>query len=375
MIILDERNFLQKELEEKGFKVFDFYENSKVLSMEEFTKLDLTRRGEFVLIDTQTVLTHPELQENFKVVMNTFLGAVFFHEHSNERAQNWVRDEGAFLNKIIGEYALPMAPLSWTILSNQLQFLWNLLEDQRKLQRHMVEFSRELDQVLQEAEVEMVRAKKIHNTIVPRRNEEIKGIVFTNKYGAGEGGGGEFYDLVSTSSKVYQILFSSQSYLLSSSVMGILAEYREKGFDTEAFLKDVEDEISAINVTKKKKPFVDLTLLELDLSTLVLTLLTDTKSELYSQTKGQLNLQKGSSVQLAKNEKVVVFSTGFLFNWNEGHPDKNLAEFLKLHKGSSTVELMSELFFQVKEGRESQFLQKDAIVVMMEVNRHGIHKI
>ncbi len=375
MIILDERNFLQKELEEKGFKVFDFYEDLSVLSMKEFSELELKRRGEFLLIDTQTVLSHPELQETFKSVMNTFLGAVFFHEHSNEKAQNWVRDEGSFLNKIIGEYSLPMAQLNWTILSNQLQFLWNLLEDQRKLQHHMAQFSLELDQVLQEAEVEMVRAKKIHNTIVPRRNEEIKGIVFTNKYGAGEGGGGEFYDLVSTPSKVYQILFSSQSYLLSSSVMGILEHHREKGFSTEAFLKDVEDEIENINASKKKKPLIDLMLLELDLSTLVLTLATDSKAELYSQTKGKLELSKGSSIQLAKNEKVVVFSTGFLFNWNEGHPDKNLSEFLKHQGGNSTGELMSELFFQLKEGRESQFLKKDAIVVMMEVNRHGIHKV
>jgi len=374
MIILDERNFLQKELEEKGFKVFDFYENLTVLSMKEFAELDLKRRGEFLLIDTQTILNNPDLQEHFKSVMNTFLGAVFFHEHSNEKAQNWVRDEGSFLNKIIGEYSLPMAPLNWTILSNQLQFLWNLLEDQKKLQHHMAQFSLELDQVLQEAEVEMVRAKKIHNTIVPRRNEEVKGIVFTNKYGAGEGGGGEFYDLVSTPSKVYQVLFSSQSYLLSSSVMGILAEYREKGFNTEAFLKDIKDEIESLNVTKRK-PFFDLLLLELDLSTLSLTQLSDSKAELYSQTKGQISLQKGSSVQLVKNEKVVVFSTGFLFNWNEGHPDKNLSEFLKLQGGNSTGELMSELFFQLKEGRESQFLKKDAIVVMMEVNKHGIHKI
>lgn len=375
MIILDERNFLQKELEEKGFKVFDFYDNTTVLSMKDFVELELKRRGEFLLIDTQTVLNHPGLLENFKSVMNTFLGAVFFHDHSNEKAQSWVRDEGAFLNKIIGEYSLPMAQLNWTILSNQLQFLWNLLEDQRKLQRHMAEFSLELDQVLQEAEVEMVRAKKIHNTIVPRRNEEIKGILFSNKYGAGEGGGGEFYDLVATPSKVYQVLFSSQSYLLSSSVMGILGQQREKGFNTEVFLKDVADEIEAINTTKKKKPFFDLMLLELDLSTLVLTLLSDSKAELYSQKKGQIDLKKGSSVQLSKDEKVVVFSTGFLFNWSEGHPDKKLSEFVKLQGANTSGEMMSELFFQLKEGRDSQFLKKDAIVVMMEVNRHGIHKI
>src|SRR5690606_11849978 len=115
----------------------------------------------------------------------------FIHDHSNEKAQAWVTNEGAFLPKIIGEYSLPMSQLHWTILSNQLQFIWTLLEDQKKLQKHMVQFSLELDQVLQNAEVEMNKAKKINEVLVPRRKEEIKGITFSNKYLAGDGGGGE----------------------------------------------------------------------------------------------------------------------------------------------------------------------------------------
>ncbi len=375
MIILDERKFLTKELESKGFEVFDFYENHQVMDLKSFNALELKRRGEFLLVDTQTLLNHPEGQETFKSVMNTFLGAVFFHEHSNEKAQSWVQNEGAFLTKIIGEYSLPMPQLNWTILSNQMQFFWNLIEDQRKLQKHMAQFSVELDQVLQNAEVEMTKAKKIHEALVPRRNDEIKGVLFTNKYAAGDGGGGEFYDLLQTPSKVFQILVSSQSYLISSAILGILGQHREKDFNADAFLKDALSEIETINGAKKKKSAVDLMILELDLGTLNLKVHSDSKAELYSQMNGKLNLKKDQHYQLAKGEKVIVFSTGFLFNWSEGHSEKDLFNFLKNHQKASSNELMSEFFIQLKEGHKETFLQKDATVVMMEVNRHGIHKV
>ena len=375
MIILDERQYLEKELETKGFEIFDFYENHRVLSMKEFTSLELTRRGEFLLVDTQTLLDHPELQEDFKSVLNTFLGAVFFHGQENEKAQSWVTNEGSFLTKIIGEYSLPMPQLNWTILSNQLQFFWGLLEDQKKLQKHMAQFSVELDQVLQNAEIEMVKAKKIHETLIPRRNDEIKGIKFANKYAAGEGGGGEFYDLIQTPTKVFQVLVSSQSYLISSSVLGISGNHRDKEFNPYDFLKEARGEITTINETKKKPSEVDLLILELDLSTLNLKIYNESKAELYSQSKGRIIFDHNQSYQLTKGEKVIVFSTGFLFNWREAHPNKSIHKFLEDSSKFSLVELMPELFFQLKEGKETEFLTKDATVVMMEVNRHGIHKV
>lgn len=375
MIIIDERNYLQQELAAKGFVVFDFFENNKVMSVKEFTSLELKRRGDFLLIDTQTILNHPGLIENFKTVLNTFMGAVFFHDHTNEKAQEWVKNEGAFLTKIIGEYSLPMPQLSWTILSNQLQFFWTMLEDQRKLQKHMAQFSLELDQVLQNAEEEMVRAKKIHEIFVPRRKDEIKGISFVHKYAAGEGGGGEFYDLVQTSSKVYQIMLSSQSYLISSAILGILGQQKEKDFNPQAFLKDALQEIETINGAKKKKANVDLMVLELDLTSLKMTSHTNSKAELYSQSKGALPVTKDATYQLDKGEKVIVFSSGFISNWSEGHPEKDMNQFVKAQAKLPLNELMSELFFHVKEGKEGSFLKRDATVVMMEVNRHGIHKI
>ena len=375
MIILDERNFLNPELISKGFEIFDYYEGVKVLSINDFCSLELKRRADFLLVDTESLLRHPELLEQFKTILNTFMGAVFFHDHSNAKAQDWVKNEGAFLSKIIGEYALPMTQLSWTILTNQLQFFWTLIEDQRKLQRHIAEFSVELDQVLQNAESEMFKAKKIYETFVPRKSEEIKGVHFTNKYAVGDGGGVEFYDLIQAGGKVYHVLLSTQSYLISSALLGILSQEKEKGFNPDSFLKDASAEVETINQAKKKKSEADILILEMDLGTLVATAKSNSKAELYGQESGRVSLTKGTSHHMQKGEKVIVLSPGFLFNWNEGHPQKKLQDYLSQNKNLGTHELMSELFFQLKDNKSEKMLQKDATVFMMEVNRHGIHKV
>lgn len=375
MIILDERDFLEKELVHKGFEIFDFYQERRVLNMDSFVGLELKRRNEIILVDTETVLSHPHSLERFKTLLNTFLGVIFFHEHQNFQAQNWVKDESSYLKKIIGEYSLPMPDLSWNILSNQMQFFWNLVDEQKSLQKHLAQFSYELENVLQNAEEDMLKAKKIHATLIPKRNEEIKGIAFTYKYSAGEGGGGEFYDMVQTSSKIFHIIFSGQSYLLSSAVMALLASQKEKNFKPDEFILDVLKEADAINSSKKKKSDFDLLVTEIDPATLSLKIYTKSNAELYSYSNGSLGLSKGDIYQMKKGEKIIVFSSGFLFNWKESHPKENLYDFLKLEEKLSTAELTSELFFQLKEGKEGKFLKKDATLLLMEVNRHGIHKV
>lgn len=383
MVLLDERKFLIKQLEDHEFNIFDFYDARETFTLEALCELPLNRRADVLLVDTQTVLDHPELQEKFKVILNTFLGVIFFHEQKNVKAQSWVHDQSAFLTKIIGEYSLPMPQLQWTMLSNQLQFLWNILEEQKGLQKHIVKFSQELDQAIHSAESEMIKAKKIHEVLIPRRSEEIKGVSFLNKYAAGDGGGGEFYDLHHAGNKIYQVLISSQSYLISSSLIGVLNLHKQKEFHPEAFLKDARAEIQAINGAKKKKSEVELVILEMDTSQLTLKLSGWGQAEFYSQLNGKVNLglkpapdsTETLTYQLAKGEKMIVFSPGFIFNWREGHINQELYTFLRNHHELNQTDLMMELFLQLSLVKETEFLSKDATIVMMEVNRHGIHQI
>ncbi len=383
MVILDERGFLDKQLEDQGFKIFDFYDEHKILDIKSLCELPLSRKADILLVDTQSVLNHPELEEKFKTMLNTFLGVIFFHEQKNDKAHTWVLDQAAFLTKIIGQYALPMPQLDWTMLSNQMQFLWTLLSEQKALQSHLVKFSQELDLALQVAENEMLKAKKIHEILIPKRSDEIKGISFLNKYASGDGGGGEFYDLHQTGNKIYQIFISSQSYLISSSLIGVLNLHKQKDFKEEAFLRDAKNEIQAINGSRKKKSEVEIVILELDISHLTLKASGWGKFEFYSHLNGQIDLGLNASqdlkeslpYQMVKGEKMIVFSPGFLFNWKEGRIKLELYSFLKGHHRLPQSDLLMELFLQLSLVKEAEFLSKDATVVMMEVNRHGIHKI
>lgn len=374
MIIVDERQFLAQELENKGFQVFDFYDRHQVLSLASLCQMPLQKRAEILLVDTQTVLLHPELKENFITILNTFLGVVFFHEQQNQAAQQWVEAQGAFLTKIVGEYALPMPQLSWTILSNQLQFFWSILQEQKLLQQHLSQFSQELDQLLKTAESEMHKAKKVHDILLPKRSDEIKGVQFFHKYTVGDGGGGEFYDMFHLGNVVYQVLISSQSYLISSALMGILNQEKPK-FATASFLQLAQAEIKTINEAKKKKSDVEVSILEIDLSQLSLRVLGWGKPELYSQNKGMLRLEPQEQFQLMKGEKIIVISPGFLFNWKEDHVKQDLATFIKSHEQLVPQDLLMELFFELRQNEAQDISHKDATVVVIEVNRHGIHKV
>jgi hypothetical protein len=375
MLIVDERQFIKAELQSHGFDLFDFFDVIKVAKVKELCEMNLQRRSDILLVDTETLLNHPEFHEQFKMVLNTFLGVVFFHDQKNQKAQSWVQDQAAFLTKIVGEYSLPMPQLQWTMLSNQLQFFWGILQEQKLLQKHIAEFSRELDQVLITAESEMSRAKKIHEILIPKRTEEIKGVHFHNKYATGDGGGGEFYDLYQTPGKVFQILIASQSYLISSALMGILNSFKKNDFDVALFLQDCRNEVATINSAKKKKSEVELLVIELDLNELRLKAYGDSKAEFFSQAQGKVELSQDKSYQLSKGEKFVVFSPGFISNWKEAQIRQDVHAFSKQRAESLPTELLTEYFYQLRLDKESEFLKKDATVFMMEVHRHGIHEV
>jgi hypothetical protein len=379
MVILDERGELIRELELKGIDLFDFYENHEVLDLEKFSQLPLTRRSQVLLVDTKSILQRPELVMKIQSVINTFPGAIFFHHQEDQAAQDWISTQASYLNKIIGLFTLPLSEIQWTILSNQLQFFWRMEQEQSALQKHLVKFSQELDLTIQAAEAEMLKAKKVHQLLIPKRRDEIKGITFLNKYAVGEGGGAEFYDLIDSGSKVYQVFICGQSYLVSSALIGLLNQHKnKKEFNPQSFLADARQEVQIINNSKKKNSNVEVMILELELTHLKLTATTLQGNQdgfnCYSAIQGNIDLSTGD-YQMLKGDKLFILSPGLVFNWKESRMKGDLYSFITDHQHLPSEDLLLEIFMQVKHGQESNFLAKDATLVMMEVNRHGIHKV
>lgn len=375
MIIIDEQNTLLKRLSSDEFSLKDFFSDLVPLSMMRFCSQELKKRNELVLVDVQSVLKHPELFEKFRIVLNTFLGAICFYENSSNEAIEWLNQEVAISPKLIASFSLPLLNRDKTFLINQIQFFSNLIEEQKNLQKHMTKFSIELDQVLAEAHMDMLKVKKMHGSMIPKRNQEIKGINFSTKYAVGDSGGAEFFDLIQTPKKVFLILISSQSYLGSNAIMGILSSMKNDDFIPEEFIQAADKEMEMINSSKKKKSICDLTVLEIDLLSLDMRVCTSRNSDCFSLKCDRVELKPDFHYHIEKGEKLIIFSPGFKFNWQENCSEKDLFSFIKSNNNLNMNELMSELFFSLKDGLDSEFLQRDATVIMMEVNRHAIYKI
>jgi hypothetical protein len=123
--------------------------------------------------------------------------------------------------------------------------------------------------------------------------------------------------------------------------------------------------------------------MEIDTSHLTMKIHGWGKAEFYSHSKGKIDLGLSATqnstasipYQMTKGEKLIVFSPGFIFNWREGRIKQELYSFLNNHHQLTQTDLMMEVFLQLSLVKEMDFLTKDATVVMMEVNRHGIHQI
>lgn len=373
MLIIDERDFIAKAMEQEGLALNDYFEGHQVLSVNDLIEIPLKRRSDVIILDIESLLKHPGHVEQVKALLNTFTGVVLVHKEADVAAREWANREVAFLNKVIGVHSYPLTKLQGEVFSNQLNFFWHLMKEQTLLQKQLADFSQELETVLETAEWEMARAKRIHENLVPKRTEEIKGIQFINKYATGDGGAAEFYDLFQSSQKVFQIFVTSESYLISSALLGILNTHKQKEFDPKIFIRDARADIEAINGSKKKKAQVDLLVVEIDLGQLSMKVHGQSKAEFYGQTGSRVTVPD-EGITLKRGEKLIVFSPGFLFNWSESNK-QDISSFLKNHLSLNMHDLVSELFFQIRQESSGKFLKKDATIAMMEVNRHGMHQV
>ena len=181
MIIIENQGRLSDLLgQEMGGVLRD--EELTSLGLDQFLQLDLKRRSELLIIDIHILKGQEKKWEDFKCSMNSYIGALFFSTQKDEHLEAWIKNEISLCPKVLGYYSYPLEGLENIILENQINFFQDFIQDQRKLQTQIVSFSSELNEVIENAEIEMNRAKALFEHIVPKRSDEIKGFYFTNKY-------------------------------------------------------------------------------------------------------------------------------------------------------------------------------------------------
>ncbi len=376
MVIVDEKGHILKQLEELDLLDTDGFEDVKVLSVTDFLNLPLQMQQDLVVVDIPSVLQYPESVESFRGHANTFSGVVFTHPEKEGQMRDWVQTEASIFPHILQVFSWPMKELEMELFKNLAKTFTRIRIEQQQHQKQITQFSQDLDQLLRLAQHEISRAKNVHNRLVPKRIDEYKGVSIVHRYAAGSGIGTEFSDVIQSGQYLYQIMFATSSFLLSSTAVSLIQEMKQQKFDPINFYQTLKDELITLNQTKKKKIESHLMIMSFDLTQLKASFTGWGEFEYYSKVKGKGKVDfVGESLSFQKDERIIFFSPGFISNWNEYKSLPNRQEIVENHSNGPIYDLLTELIFQLKKVSAEDFLNRDATIVALEVNRHGIQQV
>lgn len=370
MIVIDEKSQVIEKFKKLGLEFCHFFDHLKVESLQKFNKYPLGRRPEVVIVNVSSLLDHPIEKEDFKIQLNTYSGAIILCESESERVE--ALKMVSEMPKILGIYGPSFTPEEAEVLGNLLSYFWSMTQEQRNFQQRMYQFSLEIEQLMATAEEDMMRARALHEKLLPKRTETIKGLHFYSKFATGSGRGVEFFDLIDTSTKSYQVYLSTSSYLISGTILSLLERHKQVGFDVKSFLEEANNDIATIQETKNTPLDVSLSVVAIDLNDLSMTF--HGKSDLKIIKDGKIT-NSHERVSLVKGEKLIVLSAGYMKNLKQLALPFNIEKIYDQHRSLSPHELLNELIFKLKSSLEVDQDLSDMIAVMVEVNRHGIHQV
>ncbi|MCO4753654.1 MAG: hypothetical protein KC478_04195, partial [Bacteriovoracaceae bacterium] len=271
-----------------------------------------------------------------------------------------------------------------------LEHLEAVLKESMVLKSQLLTMNRELSEVLGSVETELLRVKRSYEVNAPKRFQNLKGVKLLSKYAAGESVGGEFFDIFKTDNKVFFLMSETSSYLASSSILQIFSDYKEKGeVSSESeirLLEEIKAEAQQINSNKKKALKISVFTGILDLSTHKFEghmfgkfqILSSNQKKNFSGNhldllKEDFNEGKFERV-LDRGERVLFLSPGFLKSWEDVAPEF-IIETLMNNSKIKILDILDEIFFQLKKDAQTGFLPHDASAIMLEVQKNVMLKV
>lgn len=273
----------------------------------------------------------------------------------------------------------------------QLVLLEESLKRDMSLKSQLLTINRELSETLGTVETELLRVKKAAEEGRPRRFQNLKGIKALSKYAAGDSVGGEFFDLFKSGPKIFVLMSETSSYLASSSILQIFSDFKSAGEITPEkelqLLKEIKEEAAQINSGRKKKTLqVNILTGILDLNScrfeghLFGRFKTVSSSQEKNDSGNDLDfledeLEKGAFArELDRGERLLFLSPGFVKNWEEYAPEV-MVETLMNNKKIKLLDILDEIFFQLKKDAKTGFLSHDASAIMLEVQKNVMLKV
>lgn len=274
------------------------------------------------------------------------------------------------------------------IIMNKIRFLEESSKDQNILKSQLFSLNRELADLMGGVESELLRVKKVYEVKTPKRLEEFKSFKIFSKYAAGENMGGEFFDMFLKDNKVFVLMSSTSSYLLSSSILKLFSDLKAKESvepnDEKIIIQQLKEELSALNKSKKKEIQLDLLTCIFDTKTLEINghcfgefnlLSSNLKNNRTFKNKISDNLETSTfSLNLSRGERILFNSPGFSQSWKMMEP-KFMIEELVINQNIKGLDVLDEIFFQIKKESINGFLPVDASSILVEVQKNAMVQI
>jgi len=251
------------------------------------------------------------------------------------------------------------------------------------------EVSQQMNKIVGRSLAELQRLKRLHEKIVPMRQEKFKGLNIVSKFGAGESSGGEFFDIVKGDKQFLVLVTSSSSYVVSSMVLTHFEYFRDKDSfsneEMEKFLTDLSLDIRDRGFDEQDDRVVEIFLMRIDLNSLQIEGHQFGEFELKSlkgvHTKSNelplddMFFEKSHFVsRLDRGEKLLILSPGVLRNFQSRKEELSTSFYTDLFEQAPN-QMINEIFFQMKKEVKGDFLNHDATVIYLEVNPNVIVQV
>jgi len=270
-------------------------------------------------------------------------------------------------------------------LSNSFSIIDDIIRERQVLKSQLLSINNEVSETMGNVEVELLRVKKIYEERAPKRYEDIKGIQVYSKYTAGESVGGEFFDIFKEQGKMFILKSATSSYLASSSILQLFSEFKMNQSITKAseqkLISDIKSDVVNLNKSKNKKIEIHLFTAIIDLASYTIqghmfgdfkVISSEPNNTFTGKGKNLLTSDVDQGVfsnELTRGERTFLCSPGFVKNWEKLSPDFMIEE-LMMDRKIKPLDILDEVFFQLKKDSTSGFLPYDASAIMLEVQKN-----
>ncbi len=263
---------------------------------------------------------------------------------------------------------------------------------QDELLHSTVESTQEhLGRVLEQSLLELQRVKKLHEKVVPIRQEKVKSVTLYSKFAAGFSSGGEFFDLKKSDKEIVIMLTSTKSYVASSVILGHFEEFQKNGDSSkegiEDFLEELIDECRSLDlISRDDYKLLQLDIIRLDLRTYEYEGFHFGKGCYYSDgvkkiASNTLPINENSFEEsyfhgvLRRGQKLIYVSPGAFQNYEEKQQEDKIETVILEQFKNGAREILNEAFFQLKKDNEEDFLKYDASIIYLEVDPNAFIQV